>query len=175
MAESQKNTIKQETPAKLEAREERLVRILSQDIEGKMKVYPGLTRIKGVSWAISNAVCKKLKIGKDRRIGSLSDKELEEVEEFLRNPEIPFFLKNRRKDYFSGEDKHLITSNLELQKEFDIKRMKKIKNYKGIRHAAGLPVRGQKTRSHFRSQKSKKSKGIKQKPQIEKQATGREK
>ncbi|HDD46536.1 MAG TPA: 30S ribosomal protein S13, partial [Candidatus Aenigmarchaeota archaeon] len=34
--------------------------------------------------------------------------------------------------------------------KLDINFMKKIKTYKGIRHALGLPVRGQRTRSSFR-------------------------
>jgi small subunit ribosomal protein S13 len=41
-------------------------------------------------------------------------------------------------------------SELDLQKEFDIRRIKKIKSYKGVRHLLGQPVRGQRTRSHFR-------------------------
>jgi len=40
--------------------------------------------------------------------------------------------------------------------------MKKIKSYKGIRHVAGLPVRGQRTKSHFRKN-ARKSGGIKKK------------
>ena len=46
---------------------------------------------------------------------------------------------------------HLISTDLKLRKEFDIKFMKKIKSYKGMRHASGLPVRGQRTRAHFRT------------------------
>ena len=34
--------------------------------------------------------------------------------------------------------------------EFDIKMMKMIKSYKGVRHAIGQPVRGQRTKAHFR-------------------------
>jgi len=37
-----------------------------------------------------------------------------------------------------------------LRREFDIKRLRKIKSYKGIRHAVGLPVRGQRTKANFR-------------------------
>ena len=40
--------------------EERIVRILSKDIEGKMKIYPGLTKVKGISWSLSNAICMVL-------------------------------------------------------------------------------------------------------------------
>jgi small subunit ribosomal protein S13 len=38
-----------------------------------------------------------------------------------------------------------------MVKEFDIKRMKQIKSYKGMRHSLKQPVRGQRTRSHFRT------------------------
>ena len=48
--------------------EGKIVRILSKDIEGKMKIYPGLTKVKGISWGLSNAICKKLKIDKNREI-----------------------------------------------------------------------------------------------------------
>lgn len=142
--------------------EERLVRILSEDIEGKMKVYAGLTKIKGVSWAIANAVCNKLRIDKNRKIGSLSPEEIKKISEFVKNPKVPLFLLNRRKDFETGENRHLSGNDLDLQKEFDIKRLKKIKSYRGIRHAAGLPVRGQRTKAHFRKNKSKGA-GIKSK------------
>jgi ribosomal protein S13 len=38
--------------------------------------------------------------------------------------------------------------------------MKKIKCYKGVRHMLGQPVRGQRTRSHFRANKGKASLGV---------------
>ncbi|MBU4308528.1 MAG: 30S ribosomal protein S13 [Nanoarchaeota archaeon] len=59
--------------------EERIVRILSKDIEGKMKIYAGLTKIKGISWSVSNALCKILKIDKNRTIGSLTATELARI------------------------------------------------------------------------------------------------
>jgi small subunit ribosomal protein S13 len=142
--------------------EERIVRILSTDIEGKMKIYIGLTNIKGVSWSMANATCRALKIDKNRKIGSLTDEEIKKISEFIKNPKLPPYILNRRKDLESGEDRHLIGSNMELQKEFDIKRLKKIKSYKGLRHSVNLPVRGQRTRGHFRRNR-KKSSGIKKK------------
>ena len=154
----QKHTQKQEP----EKYEERLVRILSEDIEGKMTVYAGLTKIKGVSWAMVNAVCKKLNLDKKRKIGSLTAEEIKTISEFIKNPKDPLFLMNRRKDFETGEDRHVMGSTLELQKEFDIKRLKKIKSYRGMRHAANLPVRGQRTKSHFRVNRPKGA-GIKSK------------
>ncbi len=137
--------------------EEKLVRIHSEDIEGGMKVYAGLTKIKGISWSMANAVCKALRIDKSRKIGSLSPEEIKKISEFIKNPnlKVPHYLLNRRKDFETGQDKHLSGSGLELQKEFDIKRLKKIKSYRGIRHAAGQPVRGQRTKSHFRTNRPK--------------------
>jgi len=49
--------------------ENRVVRILSKDIEGKMSLYPGLTKIKGISWTLSNAICKALDLDKKKKIG----------------------------------------------------------------------------------------------------------
>ncbi len=142
--------------------EEKVVRILSEDIEGKMRVYVGLTKIKGVSWGIANAVCKTIGIDKTRKIGSLTQEEIKKISDFIKSPKIPLFLLNRRKDFETGHDRHLSGSELELQRDFDIKRLKKIKSYRGLRHAAGQPVRGQRTKAHFRKNKSK-GMGIKKK------------
>ena len=142
--------------------EEKLIRILSKDIEGGLNVYVGLTKIKGISWGLSNAICKLLNLDKKRKIGSLSKEEIDKINDFLKDPKMPVYLLNRRADYETGANKHIIGSTLELQKEMDIGRLKKIKSYRGLRHAVGLPLRGQRTRSHFRRNK-RKSVGIKKK------------
>jgi small subunit ribosomal protein S13 len=147
--------------------EERVVRILSKDIEGKMKIYPGLTKVKGVSWTFSNAICNFLKIDKNKKIGALTDEEIQKIESFIKKPEIPKYLFNRRNDFETGEDFHLVGSNLDLKKEFDVKRLKKIKSYRGLRHLLGLPLRGQRTKSNFRKNR-RKGAGIKKKGAVEK-------
>lgn len=144
------------------AYDERIVRIVSKDIEGKMKIYPGLTKIKGISWTMANAICKKLEIDKDRKIGSLTEEEVKKISEFMKNPDLPNYLKNRNADFETGEDKHLTGSDLDLEKEFDVKRLKKIRTYRGLRHSIGLPMRGQRTKSNFRRNR-KKGGGIKKK------------
>ena len=133
---------------------ESLVRIASTDIEGDKTVYVGLTKIKGVSWMMSNAVCQVLGIDKNKKIGELTQDEIKKIEAFLQNPKLPSWMLNRRKDRQTGKDMHLIGTKLELTKEFDIRRLKKIKAYRGVRHAMGLPVRGQRTKSHFRKGKT---------------------
>jgi len=142
--------------------EEKIVRILSKDIEGGLKLYVGLTKIKGISWSMANAICKTLKFDKNRKVGSLEKAEIEKINDFVKNPQMPIYLFNRKRDTSTGENKHLTGNDLDLQKEFDIGRLKKIKSYKGYRHALGLPVRGQRTKSHFRKNK-RKGVGIKKK------------
>ena len=132
---------------------ESLVRILGYDIPGTRNIYSGFTKIKGVSWAISNAVCLALKMPHSKKISELSKEEISKIEDTLKNLQIPDFMKNRRNDPEHGHTKHLLSNDLEITRDFDIKRMKKIKSYKGVRHTFHLPVRGQRTRSHFRAKK----------------------
>jgi small subunit ribosomal protein S13 len=128
-----------------------LVRILGYDIPGSKNVYAGLTRIKGVSWAISNAACIKLALPKSRKILELSKQDIQKIESFLKELPVYDFLKNRRTDMETGLTAHFYGSDLDMKRDFDIKRLKEIKSYRGMRHAFKLPVRGQRTRSHFRT------------------------
>ena len=146
--------------------EDKIIRILSKDIEGRMKLYPSLTKIKGVSWGLSNAVCNLLRLDKKRKISSLTEEEIARLTSFIKEAkDIPLHLLNRRKDFETGKDKHLVGSDLELQKEFDVKRLKKIKSYRGLRHLSNLPMRGQRTKSNFRKNRRKGS-GIKKKEKV---------
>lgn len=139
-----------------------IIRIMQTDIPGHKKLLVGLTYIKGVSWTISNAMCKILNLDPNKRVAELDDTEKEKIIEFLKNPKLPSFLFNRRNDFETGEDSHLITNDLDMKKEFDIRRLKKIRSYRGLRHAFGHPTRGQRTRSNFRKNR-KKGAGIKKK------------
>ena len=127
-----------------------LVRVLGKDIRGDKQLFAGLTQIKGISWAFANAMCGVLKLDEKKKIQDISAEEMKKIEDFVKNPKVPGFLKNRQKDFEDGEDKHLTGADLKLRGEFDVKRLKKIKSYKGVRHSANLPVRGQRTRSNFR-------------------------
>lgn len=145
-----------------EKHEDRVIRILSTDIEGKMSVYAGLTKVKGISWAFANAICKKLKLSKNEKIGLLTEEQIKKIENSVKEMELPSFLTNRRNDFESGENRHLTGSDLELRTEFDIKRLKKIKSYRGLRHSSNLPLRGQRTKSNFRKNR-RKGAGIRKK------------
>lgn len=136
----------------MEGETKKIIRLGETDIDGNLKVEIGLRRIKGISFMFSNAVANVSGL-KGKRFQELTQEEIKKLEDIMINPQkygIPSWLFNRRFDPVDGKNKHLIASNLELAQKMDINEMKKLKCYRGIRHALGLPVRGQRTKSSFR-------------------------
>ena len=124
------------------------MRIAGTDIPGELKLPYGLALIKGVGVSLGYAVCRLLGIDPNKRVGFLSDAEVEKIEQALKNLQaigIPSWMLNRRKDYETGKDLHLIGAELIYYVRRDIEREKRIKSWRGIRHALGLKVRGQRT------------------------------
>jgi small subunit ribosomal protein S13 len=142
------------------------IRIANSDLNGNISIQRALTKIKGVGFQFSNAICTTLKLDLKQKTGYLSDDNIKRIQDLLKDPlkfNIPIWMLNRRKDYETGEDKHLLASDLDYTQDNDIKLMKKIKCYRGNRHAKGLPSRGQRTKSNFRKNKGKGSLGVKRK------------
>ena len=93
-----------EQKKQLKEENEVLVRILGHDIPGNKKLYVGLTKIKGISWNISNVLCNKLKLNKDTKISDLNKETINKIEKALESLDIFDFLKNRRFDLDTGEE-----------------------------------------------------------------------
>lgn len=142
-----------------------LVRISRKDVDGNKKIEQALTEIKGVGLSLSRSICLTLGLNTEEKIGYTSEEEILKIEELLENPQkfdIPSWMLNRRNDYTTGDDLHLIESDLDMTLRDDLNRMKKTRSYKGRRHEVGLPVRGQRTKSTFRKSSSvgvKRSRG----------------
>lgn len=179
MAEKFKKTEKPEKekakPAEPKKEYYSIVRIMQTDIPGNKNVLTGLTYLKGVSWSISNATCKILKLNPWKKVTELSPEEIGKIVKFLENlpNEVPVFLFNRRKDFETGEDHHLTGTGLDMKREFDIRRLKKIRSYRGLRHATGQPTRGQRTKSHFRTKGKKRAVGVQKKKEALAKAPGK--
>lgn len=127
-----------------------IVRIGGLDISGTEKLAYGLAKIKGLGVNTAYALCRILNLDPESRVGLLTEEEVEKIEEFISNPSkfgLPSWMFNRRRDVKSGEDLHLYGPDLIIAVREDIETMKKIKSWKGIRHALGLKVRGQRTRT----------------------------
>lgn len=132
----------------------KIVRLLSTDIDGNLSVVRALRKVKGISFMYSKAVCTSSGIDMNRKLGTLSIDEVKKLEKYVRQPEMPVWMMNRRRDMETGNNIHIIGGEIDLKKREDINTMKRIRSYKGIRHELGQPVRGQRTRSSFRTQRS---------------------
>ena len=133
-----------------------IVRVANTDLKGAKHILYALAAIKGVGVMYANAVCADAGMDPTRKTGSLTDEEVRRVDEIVKEPlkfGIPEWLLDRRRDPVTGKDTHLVSNDLQFAKENDIKMMKKIKTWKGVRHMTDQPVRGQSTRSNFRRNK----------------------
>jgi small subunit ribosomal protein S13 len=134
-----------------------ILRIMGTDVQGTLKTVYALTEIKGVSLSLSNAILKKAGINPDLRVGFLSESDVEKIEEVIKEPikyGLPTWLLNRRKDAETGKDRHLISAELVLRTKLDIDQAKEIRSWRGYRHAYGLKVRGQRTKTTGRAGKA---------------------
>ena len=126
-----------------------MVRIVGNDIHGERKMIVGLTEIRGVGYMFANTILNVLKIDPNQRIGYLSSEQIQSIESIIKNPagsNFPSWFLNRRKDVETGEDKHLITSDIAFTVRNDVEREKTSGSWRGYRHMFGLKVRGQRTR-----------------------------
>jgi small subunit ribosomal protein S13 len=133
------------------------LRIIDTDVDGTLKVSYALAKIKGVGPSLAEAILRKAGISSDKRAGFLAESEVDRLEEIIKDPSkngLPPWLLNRRKELDSGKDMHLISADLVLKTKMDIEKMKEIKSWRGYRHAYGLKVRGQRTKTTGRAGKA---------------------
>ncbi|MBS7607301.1 30S ribosomal protein S13 [Candidatus Bathyarchaeota archaeon] len=134
-----------------------IVRVIDKDLDGMKTVVDALSDIKGIGIRLADIIARKAGVSPQTRIGYLSEEKIEEMEDIIRNlddQDIPSWLLNRRKDLETGKDRHLISSDIDLQVKADIEREKSIWSWRGYRHAYGLKVRGQRTRTTGRTGKT---------------------
>jgi len=127
-----------------------IVRIAGTDIDGKLKLVYGLAEIKGIGYTTALALIRMLGLDPNMRTGFLNDAEIKKIEEAVRDLTklgLPSWTYNRRKDYETGVDKHLIGPELLFHAKKDIDREIRINSWRGIRHKLGLKVRGQRTKT----------------------------
>lgn len=108
--------------------------------------------IKGVGMRVGNLIVDKAGVDRKMKIGDLSDVQIDKIRKSLEDltDNAPVWMLNHRKDYETGENIHLIGSEIDMRLRDEINIMKKIRSYRGIRHERGLTVRGQRTRANNR-------------------------
>jgi small subunit ribosomal protein S13 len=127
-----------------------IVRITGKDIPGTKKTIIGISQVKGMGYNFAKSIVDILRINPNSNVGFLTESQVEEIEKAMKNPSsvnIPSWFLNRRKDLDSGNNLHLITSDIDFNVRNDIEREKGMNSWRGFRHTYGLKVRGQRTRT----------------------------
>ncbi len=149
--EKKKETSK---PQRVEKKElQIIVRVANTDLDGEKPLIRAIRGIKGISYSMSKVICYVSGFDPYMKLGSLNEADLQKLEQIINEPDkfnVPEFLLNRRKDIETGKNIHLTGSDLAVARKFDVQRYVDLKTYRGWRHMLGQPVRGQRTRSHFR-------------------------
>lgn len=147
MAEAKKTTNKEE---KDDFRY--IVRIVNTDIDGNKPTVVGLQSIKGVGKRVAEVVVRKAGVDRSVKIGSLDEAATDELAKLIStySDYAPMWAINRQGDYETGEDQHIVGTDLDVVLKDDINRLKMIRCYRGVRHESGHKVRGQRTRSNGR-------------------------
>ncbi len=109
-----------------------MARIAGVEIPKDKKIWIALTYIFGIGSALSRKILQKAKIDFEKRTKDLTPEEI-----------------NRLKDII--EKQYKVEGELRREVMMNIKRLKEIKCWRGIRHMKGLPVRGQTTRRNSRT------------------------
>lgn len=130
-----------------------IVRIRNTDLDGKKPVLYALEGIKGIGTRVAESIVRTSGISPMIRIGNLDDDKVDKLRKHIEDfrDKTPDWMKNRKKDPVTGENRHCFGSELDMAHREDINRMQKISCYKGVRHEKGKKVRGQRTKSNGRT------------------------
>ncbi len=113
-----------------------MARILGVDVPNEKPIVISLTYIYGIGRVTAQKVLKATKIDPTVRAKDLTEQQVARLYEYI--------------------DKNIVAEGSLKQKIFqDVKLLKDIRCYRGIRHKVGLPVRGQNTRRNARTRKGK--------------------
>ncbi|MEI6479140.1 MAG: 30S ribosomal protein S13 [bacterium] len=113
-----------------------MMRVLGITIPENKRMDIALTAVFGIGRSRATAILKKAKIGGERRATELSTEEENNIRKIIESFKL------------EGDLKREVSSN--------IKRLKEIKCYRGVRHTRRLPVRGQRTKTNARTLKGAK-------------------
>jgi small subunit ribosomal protein S13 len=153
-AEKGKERAPEKTPEKAVDKDIKyFVRVRNTDLDGTRSVQIALTKIPGIGRITAQAISRLAKVNPLDIMGKLDDAGVDRLREVVDNygPQVPRWMLNRPADPYTGEGKHLLSTDVLIAKEDDVNRMRKIRCYRGIRHETGQKVRGQRTKSTGRT------------------------
>ena len=114
-----------------------MARIAGVDLPREKRIEIGLTYIYGIGRVSSNRILAEANIDPNTRVKDLTDEEVGRIKDVI-------------------DASQTVEGDLRREIALNIKRLQEIGCYRGIRHRKGLPVRGQKTKTHARTRKGPK-------------------
>ena len=113
-------------------------RIEGIDLPVEKRAEVALTYVKGIGPALSVKILGEAGIPLDARVKDLSEEQIGKIRETIR------------------KGGYRVEGELDSEVAMNIKRLKEIGSYRGLRHARGLPVRGQRTKTNARTRRGRK-------------------
>ena len=113
-----------------------MARIAGIDIPKQKRGVIALTYIFGIGSNRAKEILKKAQVSEDTKVSDWNDDEIGRIREAVAS--------------------YTIEGELRSETQLNIKRLMDIGCYRGIRHRAGLPLRGQRTKNNSRTRKGKR-------------------
>ena len=113
-----------------------MARISGVNLPLNKQVHIALQYIYGIGDHYADKICKDLNIERSKRVNNLSDDEVLKIRELI-------------------DAKYTVEGDLRRELSLNIKRLRDLGTYRGVRHRKKLPVRGQRTSSNARTRKGK--------------------
>ena len=112
-------------------------RLMGVILPDDKRIDYALTLIFGIGWTTSESILKETRIPVDMRVKDITEEQVKKLSEFI--------------------DKNFkIEGDLREERSVNIKRLREIGSYRGMRHSQELPSRGQRTRSNGRTNRGKR-------------------
>ncbi len=114
-----------------------MARLLGITLPDDKRIEYALTLLYGIGWTSSEKILKQVGIDLHKRVKDLSEDDLKKITAII-------------------EKGYKVEGDLKEQINENVKRLREIGSYRGVRHVKGLPVRGQRTRSNARTKRGKR-------------------
>jgi small subunit ribosomal protein S13 len=113
-----------------------MARIAGINIPTQKKLKIALTYVYGIGNKVSNDICLKANVDSNARVQDLSESEIKNISDVI-------------------SSSFLVEGDLRREISGNIKRLKDLGTYRGVRHRRNLPCRGQRTHTNARTKKGK--------------------
>lgn len=111
-----------------------MARIAGVDLPKNERIEIGLTRIFGIGRSLSKKILDETKVNPNIRVKDITDEDIVKIRSAI-------------------DREYKVEGDLRRETTMGIKRLMEIGCYRGIRHKAGLPVRGQRTKTNARTRR----------------------